>query len=201
MSVESCGRLVARGHWAEDAALKRCTWPIGPRNTYSNVAYLFAAGAVVALRPDQPSVAMAIALVVLGVGSALYHGTKQVWANNLDWFGMYACLLILLLHGYFPHAPGALLGLTWMSGVFAATLAFDQRTHFDLIMGGGMLLAAVPSLLHPSRTLTLAALALFLLAYGCQRLDQRRKLVGVWGHAAWHVLTAGAMALLFLAQG
>lgn len=194
---EPCGQRIARGHWAEDAALRRCWFPIGPRNTWSNLAYL-AAGVYLLQRPTQSHLAMGLALVVLGVGSGLYHGFKTLWANNLDWFGMYMAMGTLVLHGLLPNAPGFAFGAVWMTAMAAALFAFAER-HFDSHMAVLFVTALGATVFKGNIALAFLATLLFALGYAAWQADQAR-LLKLWGHALWHGLTAGAMVALFLAQ-
>lgn len=200
--TKSCARRIARGGWAEDAEEGRCTFPIGPRNTYSNVAYALAAGGVVAWGSGDIRWVMAAALLLLALGSALYHGYKTIWANDLDWAGMYATLTVLVVNGMFPNAPGLALGAASIGIVLVALFAF--HTHFDAHMAILLAVAAGATMVTrpPERTLeVVGSLCCFVVAYGVWQLDkQRHPAIGRWGHAVWHVLTAAAMMILFLAQ-
>lgn len=198
LTRESCERLRARGGWAEDAIRSRCAFPIGPANTYSNLAYAIVGTWLAWWYQDGAAAALAVALWLLAAGSALYHGYKTVHANRLDWLGMMSVLGALVAHGWlgaYPWASWAMLGLGALAG--GGYLA-QRRLHFDAVFAVGMLLAALPAYASPW---TYAALGLFALAYGCHWLDRRRSpLVGVYGHAAWHGLTALAAGVLFAAQ-
>lgn len=193
---KSCAQLRQRGNWAEDTRRIRCRFPIAPLNTWSNAAYLLAALWLILTAHDDTRWVMAAALTLLGIGSAGYHGTKTTGWNNLDWAGMFACMTVLVVHGLFPRAPGLALGATSITVVVTALYAWSR--HFDLMMGGLFLAAAIPSALHGNAALVLLATALFAVAYGCWQLDQRRVLTRT-GHALWHVLTGAAMALLYRA--
>jgi len=73
--------------------------------------------------------------------------------------------------------------------------------HFDLLMGGLFAVAAIPALWRGNQAVALLSVILFALAYLFWQGDKRRwKIVGLWGHAGWHVATAAAMAALFVAQ-
>jgi hypothetical protein len=196
---EHCARLINRGGWAEDAALQRCHFPIGPRNTWSNLSYALA-GLWLAVTPGEPiRWIMAAALLMLAVGSALYHGTKQIWANDLDWLGMGASMSVLVVHGLFPHAEGLALGAFTVGAV--AGLLIAKQMHFDLLMGGLFVAALIPAYLNGEWRLASISVACFSLAYLAWQADKRRwKIVGLYGHAGWHLLTAAAIAVLFLSQ-
>ena len=202
MAGESCERLIARGGWAEAAILRRCTVPIEPRNTWSNLAYLAVALAYLLRGPWLEMIPLAGGLVMLGVGSALYHATKQVWAQRLDNSGMYAVFAVLMIGGIIPEVPEVAVPL---SAVGAALLAWrwahKVTVPLDDMMGFMLGLAALRPLVVHHSWLAVSSLAVFAVAYVAWQLDKRRStLVGVWGHAAWHALTALAIGLMALAQ-
>lgn len=202
--MESCNRRQMRGGWAEDAALKRCVFPIGPRNTASNLAYPIASGVVLWL--DHRTTAawvMAIALALLGLGSGLYHGLKVVWANNCDRAGMYLVFGSLVVHGIVPAHPATPWLMAGTGLLLAASLVYAiPATNLDVQMGVLFWFAAIAAFLHGAVVLPVVSLLLFVVGYACWQLDKARaSVVGLWGHALWHILTAGAIALLYLAQG
>lgn len=198
--MTDCAVLRARGGWAEDAAGTGCRFPIAWRNTYSNLSYALAGLWLVLTKPGSVTWVMGAALLILAIGSALYHGTKQGWANNLDWLGMYLCMTVLMIHGIAPKAPGIVLGASMVAGVLALMFAFD-RVRFDWHMGVLFLLASIPAVVRGEVWLTLLSVGLFGLGFLCWQLDKARSpLVGLWGHSWWHCSTAAAMAVLFVAQ-
>lgn len=197
--TDSCVKLRTRGWWGEDIALHRCRVPYGPRNSWSNLSYLLAGVWVVLTQQGDVRWVMGAALLTLAIGSALYHSTKQIWANNLDWLGMGASMSVLVIHGAFPHADGLALGAFSIGAVVALLIA--QHMHFDEVMGLMFLGALVPAYTQGSPALATASVICFALAYGAWQADKRRwKIVGLYGHAAWHAGTAAAMAILFAAQ-
>ena len=196
----TCRELRAKGGWAEDAAGYGCKWPIAWRNTYSNVWYILAGIYVVATDPTPFGVVMCLALCLLGFGSAWYHGHKTRMGNSMDWMGMYACMLLLMLHGIAPRAPliAALFTFAWAL-LFGGVFSFKPK-HFDWHMGGFFLLACLPVVREDWRDLAIP-IACFAFGYICWQLDRRRSpLVGLHGHALWHTYTAVAMAALYVAQ-
>ena len=197
----SCKALRARGGWREDAALHRCAFPIGPRNTVSNLAYLLAGIWLLQVSDDPMRFAMAAFLCLLAVGSAGYHGTKRTFWNNMDWAGMYSTMTVLVIHGINPNVPGGWLG-GFSVGIVGACLFAFQVKHVDLLMGGLFLVAAIPPIARGGLWAVLPVVLLFALGYLAWQADKRRwKFIGLYGHALWHVLTAVALALLFVVQG
>lgn len=194
-----CRELRARGGWAEDAAGYGCAIPIAWRNTVSNAAYALAGLWVVLTQSGAVRWVMGAALLTLAIGSALYHATKQIWANNLDWLGMGASMMVLVVHGAFPEAEGLALGAFSVGSVAALLIA--QHMHFDEVMGALFVAAIVPAYLYGDKTLATASVVLFLLAMAFWQMDRKHwKIVGLYGHSAWHCLTSAAMAVLFAAQ-
>lgn len=195
-----CAHLRARGGWWEDAQSSRCAWPIAPINTWSNGAYILAGIVTFALRPTGASLVMALALLYLGVGSALYHGTKRGWASKLDYQGMYVTFGALTIYAGLPEQPGTPLAM----GVAGALLAWQVRDPAALHLVLGLLLGIILTFtfLGGAGLWALAGLATFGLAYGVWWMDlQRTFWLPRWGHGLWHVLTALALALVFHGRG
>ena len=199
--MTDCERLRARGRWAEDEALGRCAPPFGPRNTWSNLAYSATGLALARLVDGDAATVFGNALVVLGAGSLLYHCYKATWANLLDRFAMYLVLGALAVYGIAPADP-AMPTIMVATGVGAGVL-FNYaipKVSLDVQTGVFMYFGLVAAYLRGDRTLAAIALGLFVLAFVLWNLDKRKApIVGLYGHAAWHVLTAVAFPLLFLA--
>jgi hypothetical protein len=198
----TCARLQNRGGWAEDRALRRCGFPIGPRNTWSNAAYVAAGFALLWADRTPPTVVMCAALVMLGIGSGLYHGAKTKWANKLDHVGMYLVFGGLVAHGVDPAHPytPALMLVTGvlLAGLFSYT---GIKVSLDIQMGLLLYLSSLPGVLLGNWAELAWGYGLFLTAFLAWHLDLRRsKLVGLWGHAVWHVLTALAIGAIYLSQ-
>ena len=189
-----------RGHWAEDRLAGRCTFPIGPWNTWSNGAYLLSGGALIAKEQTSAAWVMGGSLIALGIGSGLYHGFKTLWANRLDWTGMYLVFGALAVHGMAPHHPLIPWAMLLTGALLAALLAYVvPNVSLEIQMGVLVWFAALPVVLHGHGLLLIIPMSLLVIAYGAWHLDQRGW-SGRWGHALWHVLTAFALALLFWAQ-
>ena len=202
MSGESCARLQARGGWAEDALEQRCGWPIAPRNTWSNLAYPLAGAYLVSVDPSRSAWVLAVALAVLGVGSALYHGLKTRWANKLDWVGMYLVFGSLGIHGIDPANPGTpaamIVTAVLVAGLFSYVV---PNVSLEVQMGVLLWFSAVPGVLAGHSAQVALGMGAFVVAFGAWHADRRRFVVGKWGHALWHILTAFAIPTIFLAQG
>ncbi len=84
-----CSRLRSRGGWAEDLMGDRCSFPIGPWNTWSNVAYLLAGCYIWGWDRSLAGIVMAAgtlkiedAAAVLGISEAT---AKRWWAYARAW--------------------------------------------------------------------------------------------------------------------
>lgn len=191
--MTDCKILQRRGNWWEDAQWGNCHFPIGPWNTWSNAGYLLVGLYVYGIQGTPSSAVFCATMLFLGVGSFLYHGTKELWSATLDDAGMYAVFLGLLLHGlwlpWFLVLPLTAVG-TWYLGWKRPERLIERM---GVVVGALTLLGAA----HGHFVRLGASLALFAVAYGLWQLDQRRKWVGKYGHASWHILTALAIGLLY----
>jgi hypothetical protein len=194
-----------RGRWAE-ARLRSCEKGIGftgvpvePFNTYSNLAYLAAGWILYQITRTPPSLVLALALTLLCVGSSMYHGTKTMWGARLDHAGMYAVFGALAVYGVAPLHPvihWIMAGVALGGGVgFAFVVPGDLNARMGLLLG----LMSIRAFLLGTPYLAAVSLGLFVLAFGAWLLDKRGKLLGRFGHAIWHILTAGAITTMFSA--
>lgn len=198
---ESCEHRRRRGGWTEDRALGRCAWPIGPRNTWSNLAYPAVGWSVLALDPASAMAwVFAGAMTVLGIGSALYHGFKTIWANQLDHVGMYLVFGSLLVAAMAPEHPYAPLAMAVSGLVLAVIFAYVVKVSLDAVMGVLLWFTYVGVALEGDMLLGGISLALFTVGYTAWQLDKaKHPMIGLWGHAVWHILTAAALGAMFLA--
>jgi len=158
--------------------------------------------AVVLIEGGPASAVMGAALCALGVGSFLYHGLKTLWANELDVAGMYVTFGALATHALAPAHP-ATAWLMALSGSLLAVLFVYVLPPVKLEVQMGMLLyfTALPAILTGASALAWTSLGLFVLGYLAWHLDRARApFIGLWGHALWHLLTAAAIALMYLAS-
>ena len=198
--MDSCDRLRRRGGWAEDALAQRCSFPIGPWNTWSNLAYFLAGAWVVYQDASLSGWVMGWALGTLGMGSLLYHGYKSVEWNKLDRAGMYFVFGAMCIHALpaHPWTPWFMLG----TGLLLAVLFAYVLNNIDLDVQMGVLFyySLVAGVMFGDRTGAMIAFAVFLLGFVCWQLDKRTLWLGRFGHALWHILTALAIAVMYGAQ-
>ena len=91
-------------------------------------------------------------------------------------------------------------GPWWAMAVAAGAGAYVFRYAFSMNLNAMMSLflwiCLVATGLSP---LAIASLVCFVLAMTAWQLDKRRVLTHRWGHGIWHVVTAAAIALMFVA--
>jgi hypothetical protein len=144
---------------------------------------------------------MGAALCCLALGSGLYHGLKTPFANTLDWFGMYCVFGSLVVHGLAPSAPSIAFWMAVTGLLLALLFTYAiPKVSLDVQMGLLFWFAALPIAIRGDWRVVLTILGIFVVAYGCQVAD-RKGWTGRYGHAAWHVLTAIGIYLLYIGQG
>ena len=194
-----------RGNWAE-ARLRHCEGglaatgiPVEPFNTFSNLAYFAAALVVVRTFGTMPAAVLAASLGLLGVGSAMYHGTKTKWGARLDHAGMYAVFGSLAIYCVMPPHPWAPYVMLGGAAAFAIGFALVAPGDLNARMGLLLGLVSIRGFLLGQTRLSLIGLGLFVVAFMVWYVDQRRTVLGPFGHAIWHVCTAAAIAVMFAA--
>lgn len=168
-------------------------------NVLSNGAYA-AAGIWLAVRLATPSAwAFAAAMTGLGIGSGVYHWHRSPATQRLDWAGMALVFGTLATIAANPTGPAG-----WAIGIGVAVAVgliygLDAVGH-DAVLGIGLVLCALPPFwrgLTPA-LIAVAALVAFVAAKAFHNADRHSGIE--WGHGAWHLLTAIALGLLFLAN-
>lgn len=201
MTDTDCYARIQRGRWREDLALQRCSAPVGPRNTWSNVAYLLAGIAAYWYDRDATGIIMGVALACLALGSGLYHALKTPATNKLDLVGMYFVFAALTMHAAAPDHARTALAMAGMAVLLAAVAVYlVPRTPLDVQMGLLLIFTAWPSAVYGDALLVFVAMVLFVEGYAAWHLDRAGRLLGLWGHALWHVLTAAAIVTMYLAR-
>ena len=149
---------------------------------WTNLAYLIGAALVYA---DAPL--MALALVVVGLASGLYHTTGRRWARLADRAGVLLLLVAgIVTAGMAPASIGVVLALL---GVLAAVRLREIDVLVTLL--AGLLLGYTwPVSIGPLMLFALATTAAYLAEP--YRDAAARALRYDLLHGAWHVLTAAA---------
>jgi len=200
--------------WCEE---ELCAWVTNPADTWSNLAYLAVGAWMIVrerksrrpeLRPFGP------AAIAVGLFSGIYHASYTWMLQFFDFVGMFLfCFLVLtanalrlgwirprqqlVFFGVGTAAMSALVPLGFAAGFPIQALVF--LLIFTMLGQEFALRGRNPGADYRPYTL---ALLLLTAAAVCSALDVTR----VWcdprnhwlqGHAAWHVLTAGALAALY----
>lgn len=195
MNLDRIERLIARGGWKEDATLRNLRPSFGPRNTWSNLAYALAGFLCFLAAPSNETGVLWFTMTVLALGSGLYHHHKTAYFNAWDHNGMYATFGALAAFGWGgPAWLMAAVGLffAWIGTYWCGQARLDTQVGFLLVVGLFPMFLSDPGF-------ALVVLAIYALGFAVQRLDKAKSpLVGLWGHALWHVITALAIGLSIL---
>ena len=187
-----------RGGWWEDLLSRRCAFPIAPLNTWSNLAYLAVGVAAYSLRPTPWGLAIGALFGALALASGWYHGVKTLVSSRADNAGIYALLTALWLHAGGNQVLPSVLIATVVAGVLAFG-PYWKKTLEPVVVVLGAVTPAVTAV-RGSLALTAISFALVAAAFAAWQMDRQRTFPWPrWGHAVWHVLTAAALLLLFLA--
>jgi hypothetical protein len=194
---QRCGELASR------AAVQQ------PLNTWSNLAYVFFGLEVLLMTgAGMVDVLFALSMLVLGIGSLLFHATVMLEFQWLDVAGMYFVLVALIAAAcdalWAPSRRG-LIAAAVAADILLAAFKWRINTWIAIPGLGLCVTAQLWMMARRSSQSTgrlFAALALLAIGFLLQRLDVHRTLC--WpesrifqGHALWHVLTATALWLSY----
>jgi len=202
--------------WCEETL---CAWVAEPANTWSNLAFIAAAGVLYVLARREQSRSLrffAPAAAIVGISSGVYHASITFVLQVFDFFGMYCFIgLMLLLNAvrvgwvsrerFFPWFWGGVTALTVLTVAVAKLSLPVQGIVVALILGivATEVVAtrrAVERPVHGWFGVSLAGLAIsmaFSAADGSGRWCEPGNHV-VQGHAIWHVLNGVVMVLTYL---
>ena len=203
MLTEICKKLQARGGWWEDILANRCNFPIAPWNTFSNLAYVVAGVLAYVLNPTLAGLTMGLALTFLGVGSGLYHGYKTIQTAQLDHAGMYVAFTSLTIYNLSPTHPliGPLMAI--VASIVAWRLVYTPNWDKLLYSMVGVFIAisTLSVALNGLFWYAVMGFSTFGIAYAIWWADKKRVFpLQRLGHAIFHVLSAGALLLLFIGR-
>ena len=201
-----------RGRWRADLVRRREQVPVDAWNAYSNAAYAVAGIVTLLIERSLAAAVFAFCLVVLAWGSYRYHAFKTRSSNSHDRYGMFSVFGSLAVHGIAPGHPDIAIPMGVGAVVLSAALTYVMpKTNLNTAMGVLLGFASVPAWLDGSPLLAVLSFAVFGVAFVIWNLDvvkdhelpdpEPHPIVGLWGHGAWHVLTAIAIPLMYFAQG
>lgn len=209
-----CERALDPSFWAE------------PVNAATNLAFLIAAVAGLALwlRAPRPrriaDLALIMVVVVIGIGSFLFHTFATRWAVLAD-----VIPITLFMLGYLVYAARKFLDWNWLASLVSLALFAVALTQFEyafrcnggpclngslgyvpalavLLLFGGMLRAAG----HPAGASLIAAGLVFAISLAFRTVDREIcELTDFFGtgpigtHGIWHVMNAVVLYLLLRA--
>lgn len=197
------GQRQCLGDWWE-AELRGCAsgtvpTPVEPINSYSNLAYYAAGITVFVVVGTASSAVFAAAMTFLCIGSAMYHGLKTHKTAALDHAGMYGVFAALTIHTMAPE-EAVWIPMAVGSGLAAWIFRYQFKAHLHSMMGLFLALTAVGAFYRGSVLLAGIAIGCFVLGFLIWNLGRRRIFGGRWAHGLWHLLTAAAMALMFMSM-
>lgn len=197
-----CKELRATGDFWEDSLgdPNDCRFPVAPINTWTNLAYVLA-GLVTWLHfQNWPSAVWGFTMLLLGLGSGYFHGTKTKFGYKLDDNGMYVAFSALLVYALNPHAAWIALVMAVVAGLVVWQIGFGKQEAELIHPFVGIFVAVIvlKLLLSGAALYGLLSLGIFGAAYAAYWADKQRTFfLKKWGHGVWHLLTAVAITMLF----
>lgn len=196
------------------------TWIIEPANFWSNFSYLLAALWISKNSQQYKSRAIrsyAWVMVVMGLCSAIYHGSYTFVFQIFDFFGMYLMTTLMLLIqmkrlGWISSAMSPRNFWSWVLGTTAFTVWCDFYTEFPiqfliLIQTAVVILS---EFLIRARSKTRYNMKWFYLGFGFMTLaatfsflDLKRILCDpnnhlLQGHSLWHLFSAIGLTFTYV---
>ncbi len=198
---------------------------VTPLNTITNLAYILVGMLILstARSNTEPSAGlmrrqagyarlMGVAFIALGLGSGFFHASWTLIGQWLDSLGMYLITAFMLLFALIRLRPfsGKLFGVLYavlcaMLGALWFAAPDARRTIFMVVLIAALLLEfSLLIMRRPSIQikLLLAGLALFIFSDRLRAWDMQdwicRPESWLQPHAIYHLLSAGALGLLYL---
>jgi hypothetical protein len=193
-----------------------CSWVREPANTWSNLGFLIAGLVILArARHDRALHLRGLGWICIAtaLGSSFYHASESRIGQIFDWAGMYLGAVYMLsvnVRRLFRWGASAIRALFWLGFVGlasimiaapgAASALYTVQTTFCCV---ALELALFFRYRRVTRYACLAGYwSVFLVAYTLWILDAKRVLCNptnhvMNGHAAWHLLDAAALYLMY----
>jgi len=171
-----------------------------PVNAWTNIAYGIGGIGVAVIVATIEAYVFAAAMAMLMFGSFMYHAFPSVKTAAVDHAGMYAVFGALT-----TYAVGYTLPLTWLfmvvgAGCMAYLFQYAFNMNLDVMMGVFLWFCSLAIGNNGGNIMVMGfAWILFGGAMVAWQLDKRRILTRRWGHGIWHVFTAAAITLMFVA--
>jgi len=201
--------------WCEERV---CGWINEPANTWSNLLYM-ALGAWImrhaSRRGSAPGGAFGAVVIVMGALSFLYHASNNFLTQALDFTGMFLMVFfVLATNARRLGWPRRGLGALYLAAVAVATAALwplnAAGVPIQLSVAAAGVVIAISEAASRAKTgdrgtmkAFYAAAATLVVAESCSIIDYKR--IGcvptnhwIQGHAAWHVIGALAMPMIYL---
>ena len=199
-------------NWCEPT---QCSWISEPANTWSNLAYILVAVALIGKLRKSPGSWFPLIIFLMGALSFIYHASNNYLSQILDFVGMFLMMSFLLAFNFQRLFGSKRIFFSWYwFFMFLNTLAFLLFDLFDQPVQKLMLYNAVPALaleavngvmersLRSYRYLVVAFLLLIIAQAAAiadiQRIYCAPNNVFLHGHVIWHLVSAGAMYFIGL---
>jgi len=198
--------------WCEE---KLCSLVVTPFNTWTNLAYLLVAMLMWlgARNTSSPSLRLfAPATAVTGITSFMYHQSLNVFSQMLDFVGMYAfCVLLLManmqrMHSWAQGRRGVIhygLAVTALTGLTAASFMLGIPAQAIVAVLILLIIRSELAQNAASRGYFWLSILAMTAASALSALDLTRVVCQAsnhWfqPHGVWHIVTALAIYLAFL---
>lgn len=201
--------------WCEE---RICGWINEPANSWSNLLYMALGFWIIrhaARRDSSAGLTFGAVVVVMGALSFLYHASNNFLTQALDFTGMFLMVFfVLATNARRLGWPRRGLGALYLTAVVLGTLALWPLNAAGVPIQLSVAVAAVFIAISeaaaraktgdrsPMKTFYMGA-ATLIVAESCSIIDYKRIACvpshhWLQGHAAWHIIGAIAMPMIYL---
>lgn len=192
-----------------------CAWVAEPSNTWSSLGYVFVGAWLLvhaARAKNGQLVAVAVAEIIIGVGSVFFHATGALAGETVDQVGMFLLSCLVLTYAY-GHARGLAPGPT--AALYAGAVVLSTAVLlavpvvgiplFGVQLAGGLGWELAHRRRATDRALyrpLMQGITIFLVAFAVWTTDITGLLCDpdnhvLTGHAVWHLLNAVSIERLY----